>query len=162
MAGGRFSRLIEHLRHQEDHLRGDLARIDQDLAAVAADRRSLFGALDQEMDLVARSLQPALREQLTVFSALCADRDMVFTHRSAELTQQRAQVQKQLVDLWRRRRSLETIDQRQLARERQRGERRQEAEVLDAATRAWYLHEMDMSQPRSADSVESDHRKVAM
>ncbi|TVR44041.1 MAG: hypothetical protein EA402_08065 [Planctomycetota bacterium] len=137
MSAGRFSVLIRHLRRQEDDQRALLVDCDAELSRLATDRQTLA----QQVAQSAVSCPPQLHEQLLIFTASCQQRDQLLATRMAEIEQRRSNIQTQLVALWRRRRSLETVDARQQRAHRAKLQARQDGSILDSAVRAWYLHE---------------------
>lgn len=145
MSAPRFQRLVSHLQRQEDEIRGELADLDRSRQRIVDD----LNALRHDVETAAQWGDIGLREQFITFSALCADREQVFHHQLQQLAEQRQATQQRLVALWQRRRSLQTLDQHQQARERARQERREQQDILDGAVRAWYLQESP-SAPQEA------------
>ena len=87
------------------------------------------------------------RQQFLTFATHCAEKDAIYQHRMAELQQGRESIQQELLTIWRRRRSLEILQQREADERKARRERHEQDDILDGAVRAWYLrdtsHEMD-------------------
>ena len=142
MSTSRFTRLITYLKEQEDQVRSELGKVDQSIRIVEEE----VEALQAELRSAAQCDSLLQRQQLLTFSTHCADRDAVFQHQLHSYRQEREGIQERLLTLWRRRRSLETLEQRESDAAEARSERQRNADILDGAVRAWYLQDIEQAQ----------------
>lgn len=144
MSSSRFTRLIDHLKGQEDTLRSELARVDQAIRSSEHD----IGELHQQIQAATQSNALLHRQQLLTFTAHCGDKEAIYQDQIRSHQGKRAEIQEQLLLLWRRRRSLETLEQREAEAQEARAERQRNNDILDEAVRAWYLQDADDAQSR--------------
>ena len=142
MNSSRFTRLIAYLKEQEDQVRSELGQVDAAIRGVEGD----IAKVDFELSEASQFGSLQQRQQLLTFSAHCADQRAVYDHQMQHHREQRAAIQERLLVLWRRRRSLETLEQRERETVIARKERQENDDILEGAVRAWNLLNAEQAQ----------------